>query len=242
MTAQLGQVEHGEGAARCVHRVVRSTASLVEFVTRCDGCAVFGFPATTVALREQFRRKLVRFETNAGEAIARYITPEQLARRNEAPEQRRARAARARAQRAADFEHDARARLVMLNEADRAMFAPDVAAMVEAIRAGARRATTKARAALLNLLDTALSVQRASAHRPPRWSWPTTSEPREQPRPWFVSALALPAWPCDAQAIKRAFAARALATHPDHGGTAAAFIEVKRARDEALASAEWRAV
>jgi curved DNA-binding protein CbpA len=35
--------------------------------------------------------------------------------------------------------------------------------------------------------------------------------------------------------IKRAFRRLALATHPDHGGSAAAFIRVKWAHDEALA-------
>ena len=36
--------------------------------------------------------------------------------------------------------------------------------------------------------------------------------------------------------IKRAFRRLALVTHPDHGGSAAAFIQVKWAHDEALAS------
>lgn len=234
MTAQLGQVEHGEGAARCVHRVVRLTGSVVEFVTRCDGRAEFGTPATTVALREQFRRKLVRFEASAGESIARFVSAERLARRSESDAQRGARLERERSARADDFEQRARHYLAGLSAFWRNTYAPRVEALAADTRRGARAATAKARASLLGELNALFCLGSARAARRP-------ASAEKPPRPWFVDALSLASWPCDAQAIKRAFAARALATHPDHGGTSAAFIEVKRARDEALRAAEVRA-
>lgn len=55
-------------------------------------------------------------------------------------------------------------------------------------------------------------------------------------KPWALALLGLAAGasPLD---VKRAFRGMALRMHPDHGGTATAFVELKRAYDVALAAA-----
>lgn len=56
-------------------------------------------------------------------------------------------------------------------------------------------------------------------------------------RPWALEVLGVGA-EATADEIKRAFRAAALRTHPDRGGDEAAFIDVKRALDVALAAAD----
>jgi hypothetical protein len=80
--------------------------------------------------------------------------------------------------------------------------------------------------------------------------WPKPREagaPREavaKPAPagsktWALGVLSL-APGATAEEIKRAFRAAALRTHPDRGGDEAAFIEVRRALEVALAAVEGR--
>lgn len=48
---------------------------------------------------------------------------------------------------------------------------------------------------------------------------------------WATRLLELPGWPADVTAIKKAFARKALDSHPDRGGNAPLFIRCKAARD-----------
>ncbi len=235
MSENLGHVEHGEGAAKCVHRVVSATKTHLEVVYPCSGHARFVVSFTVTVSRSLLRSN--RFGFGDLEGTARYVAAERAERSSETPAHRAARLTAQREQSAREFERDAAARLDLLSDQSRARYRPLVAALAQLIRSGQRGASKKARSALLDEIslqgfrDEVFPRHRSRAAR--------TEAPA---RPWFAEALALPSWPCDAQAIKRAFAARALATHPDHGGTSAAFIEVKRARDEALCSVEARAV
>lgn len=80
--------------------------------------------------------------------------------------------------------------------------------------------------------------------------WPKPRAPREEgapgegqsppapagSKPWALGVLGLAAG-ASAADVKRAFRAMALRMHPDHGGDAAGFVELKRAYDVALAAA-----
>lgn len=83
--------------------------------------------------------------------------------------------------------------------------------------------------------------------------WPRPAAPREEgspggapippppagSKPWALGVLGLAAGASPAD-VKRVFRALALRTHPDHGGDSAAFVELKRAYDVALAAATSR--
>lgn len=88
-----GTVEHGNGP--CVHRVVRVSGTLVEFVTRCDG--VIGFGGTSTVPRSLFDEDGVTFRRGLSLEVARFIP----AKRASAP---RAPTKRERAPRAPAFE------------------------------------------------------------------------------------------------------------------------------------------
>lgn len=243
MTAPLGQVEHGEGATKCVHRVVRATTVLIEFVTRCDGSARFGTAATTVAYRRQFRRKLVDIERGGRTEFMRYVTADQVDRASETPAQREQRRARGRDRDATHFE----ARVVIetastwIHADERDAFTARASAIAAAIRAdGMRKHGRASRALLAEVRQLCALRELRSAQR--KQETTAKRRARKAPAPWFTKALSLPSWPCSSQAVKSAFAAVALRVHPDHGGMSAKFIEVKRARDEALRALEGRAV
>lgn len=62
--------------------------------------------------------------------------------------------------------------------------------------------------------------------------------PSDGALPLFAIVLRLTEWPVSEQRVRDAFRARALQTHPDHGGTSEAFIAVREAYERALREAE----
>ena len=56
--------------------------------------------------------------------------------------------------------------------------------------------------------------------------------------PWVLDALALPGEPTRSE-VKRAYRQRAKECHPDAGGSAEAFNDLTRARDEAFRIKGW---
>jgi len=255
MSAGLGQVEHDAGGRVCVHRVVRVTARVVEFVTLCEGRIAFGAPATTVALRDQFRRKLVTFVTDNGEVKPRYVTAEQIARRTETPAQRAARAARSRHSSAVKFELRVMEECTgsagaKFSTVERKRFEAQAKAIADGIRRdGAHKHRNASNELLRSIYQLRIQREsewfgRASSARYQRTERAERAERtarKGDESPWFVAELALPSWPCSRAEVKSAFAAIALRTHPDHGGTDAAFIKAKSARDAALTALEGRA-
>lgn len=246
--SNCGTVEHGDGP--CVHPVVRVRGRSVEFVTHCGGRISFGLPATVTVPESMFTEGAVVFNVAGKNEVAHY-RPAHRPTEKRAARPRKKRAARPRKKRAArpheeqpvrwgeveprtpeeaqiaarHFEAVVDFYLNQLREPALSQYAPRVAAMIESIRQGTPGRSFKDWfadwSALIRAMSDALFGPFPSA----------TSLP---PLPWFVTALGLPAWPCAASDVRRAFAALALRTHPDHGGTAAAFMEAKRARDEAL--------
>lgn len=193
------------GDGPCVHPVVRVRGRSVEFVTHCGGRISFGAPPTSTVPESMFAEGAVVFNVAGKNEVARYRPNEKRAVRPREPRVPPQAEIAART-----FEARANFYLNELREPALSQYAARVASMIEGIRRGAPGSSATDRDALLDALSVALSV------------------------PWFVTALGLPAWPCAAADVRRAFAALALRTHPDHGGTAAAFMEAKRARDEAL--------
>lgn len=241
--SSCGTVEHGDGP--CVHPVVRVRGRSVEFVTHCGGRISFGLPATVTVPESMFAEGAVVFNVAGKNEVASY-RPAHRPTEKRAARPRKKRAARPREEQpvrwgeveprtpeeaqiaARHFEAVVDFYLNQLREPALSQYAPRVAAMIESIRQG-----TPGRSfedwfadwsALLRAMGDTLFGTFPSA--PPLRPLPSS--------PWFVTALGLPAWPCAPADVRRAFAALALRTHPDHGGTAAAFMEAKRARDEAL--------
>jgi len=235
-----GHIEHGEGAAKCVHRVVSTSKKRIEFVYPCEGRAQFGLPFTMTVSRGVLRSKAFRF--GGLDSAARYVTAEQAARASETPAQRRARIQRGREEAASKFEREVSSFAHRFAEREQREFNERAKVIAESIRThGVNRSRD-------DVARVFMDMSRLSARfvRETSGGWTGESRrvatPPPPARPWFVDALALPSWPCPARAVKSAFAALALRVHPDHGGTSAQFIEVKRARDEALRALEGRAV
>lgn len=235
-----GHVEHGEGATKCVHRVVSTSKKRIEFVYPCEGTAQFGAPFTMTVSRELFRSNSFRFGDLAG--VARYVTAEQAERASETPAQRRARIQRGREEAASKFEREVSSFAHRFAEREQREFNERAKVIAESIRThGVNRSRNDVARVFMDMSRLSARFVREAASGWTGGSWRVATPPPPA-RPWFVEALALPSWPCSAQTVKRAFAALALRTHPDHGGTSAKFIEVKRARDEALRALEGRAV